>query len=314
MKLNSIVTAASALLLSVPAVFAQQGTAYPAQDGKGITLSTEYEASFIYPYEKIKGQAIQGADYYKGYVLSLRNTGVATILKYEDGKLTPVSNFKLASYHKNNHANVASFGKKYDRKDPLPLAYVSHCQKALIDGKKDLLFVERISEDMKSSTLVQTIFYDDVNKDFDYALQWVVDGKYLYGFGNTTKDRDLQGNRHRVIKFLLPDIDQKFVTLRPEDALENYCIEDSGFTYGTIGQGLCIHKGHLLMPSGLGDANYPSYLWVWNLKTRRMDSVLDLGAKTKGEPEDLMRVKGNHYLLQGQLGVFTLDYKIKKTL
>ncbi|MBQ5597116.1 MAG: hypothetical protein IIU66_01325, partial [Clostridia bacterium] len=38
--------------------------------------------------------------------------------------------------------------------------------------------------DMKSSQLVQTIYYDDVNKDFDYALQWVVDRKnrMLYGY------------------------------------------------------------------------------------------------------------------------------------
>lgn len=314
MKLSFIAPLSAALILSSGVSFAQQGVAYPAQDGKSITLDTDFDASKIYDYEKIKGQAIQGADYYKGYVLSLRNTGVATILKYKDGKLTPISTFKLGSYHKNNHSNVASFGKKYDKKDPLPLAYVSHCQNKPIDGKKDLLFVERISKDLKSSTLVQTIFYDDVNKDFDYALQWVVDGKYLYGYGNTTKDRDLQGNRHRVIKFLLPDVKEKFVTLRPEDALENYLIEDSGFTFGTIGQGLCIYKNHLLMPTGLGKEDAPSYLWVWNLKTRHMDDVLDLGAKTQGEPEDLMRVKGNHYLLQGQIGVFTLDYKIRKRL
>ena len=29
--------------------------------------------------------------------------------------------------------------------------------------------------DLSGSSLVQTIFYDDVNKDFGYALQWVID-------------------------------------------------------------------------------------------------------------------------------------------
>ena len=95
--------------------------------------------------------------------------------------------------------------------------------------------------DLSGSSLVQTIFYDDVNKDFGYALQWVIDqeNKMLYGYGNTINNSDTL-NRHRIIKFRLPALsDGSFVVLKSEDALENYLIEDvSDFRFNPIGQGL----------------------------------------------------------------------------
>jgi hypothetical protein len=151
-------------------------------------------------------------DCYKKYVVSLQHTGIATIWKY-DGKekLEKISSFELATHDPVNHSNVASFGvEKFDRKDPLPLLYISQCHKKPYNGLKDVLFVERINPDMKGSTLVQTIYFEDPNNLFGYALQWVVDtrNQCLYGFGNTTKDKDLEGNRHRIIKFRLPKISE----------------------------------------------------------------------------------------------------------
>ena len=97
----------------------------------------------------------------------------------------------MASFHQNNHCNVVSFSRTfYDKKDVFPLLYVSQCQRGRINGRKDVIYVERIANDLKSSELVQTIYFKDVHQLFGYALQWVVDtnlayavGKFLQGIG-----------------------------------------------------------------------------------------------------------------------------------
>ena len=173
----------------------------------------------------------------------------------------------------------------------------------------------QLNPDMKGSTLVQTIYFEDPNNLFGYALQWVVDkkNKMLYGYGNTTKDKDLEGNRHRVIKFALPKLSDSdangMVVLKESDALENYVLEDNGLSFATIGQGLCIWKDRLMMPTGLGTEQYPSYLFVWDLKNKRPVEVLDMSIGTTGELEDLAHFKGKKYLVQGQDGLFLMKYK-----
>jgi hypothetical protein len=178
-----------------------------------------------------------------------------------------------------------------------------------VNGYKDILYVERISPDFSSSELVQSIYYDDTGKDFGYALQWVVDRKhgYLYGYGNTINNTD-PANRHRIIKFRLPRLsDGEFITLRPEDALENYTIEEvSGFSYNPIGQGLDIRGTKLYMPTGLGYSEYPSILYVWDLRKHTME-VVDLSTATKGELEDVSVLGRGKLLLQSQDGLFVVE-------
>lgn len=255
---------------------------------------------------KQKGHSYQGMDVYGKHLVSLQDKGIATIYKLSGkGKYTKVSQFHLATYDPVNHANVLSFGvEKYDKKDPFPLAYVSQCHRKPYNGLKDVLFVERIAPDMQSSSLVQTILYDDKNGDFGYALQWVIDldGQFLYGYGNTV-DNTNPANRHRVIKFRLPKLsDGEFVTLKPEDALENYLIEDYGFSFNPIGQGLYVYKNKLYMPTGVGKYETPSIMYVWDLVWKSME-VVDFTRCTAGELEDIGRYKG-HFILQGQDGLF----------
>ena len=253
-----------------------------------------------------KGYSYQGMDVHGRWLVSCQNQGIATVYKLSGKRFKPVGQFHLASFHKNNHANVVSFGaEKFAPKDPLPLVYVSQCHKKTVDGRKDLLYIERIAPDFKSSELVQTVFYDDVNKDFGYALQWVVDTEngFLYGYGNTINNSD-PANRHRIIKFRLPSISEGAqVVLKPEDALENYLIEEiSDFRFNPIGQGLYIWKGKLYMPTGLGDAKNPSILYVWDLKEHRM-AEYDFSQCTTGELEDIGR-RGRWFYIQGQDGIF----------
>ena len=258
-----------------------------------------------------KGFAYQGMDIYGKYMLSCQNQGAASVYRLSGRKFTRVGQFRLASFHKHNHANVVTFGlEKAAGNDPLPVAYVSQCSKHTVDGRKDVLYAERIAPDFSGSTLVQTIFYDDCNHDFGYALQWVIDReeKMLYGYGNTVNNTD-PANRHRIIKFRLPSLSEgEQVVLRPEDALENYLIEDvSSCRFNPIGQGLYIHKGRLYMPTGLGKADTPSILYVWDLKNRSMHEV-DLSGVTTGEFEDISR-SGNYFYIQGQDGLFRLHRK-----
>ena len=276
-----------------------------------VPLSTDtFSNRHITAFEKAN---YQGMDCWKYYVVSLQDTGIATVWKY-DGKdgLEKLGKFNLATHDPVNHSNVCSFGvEKADKSDPMPVIYVSQCHRKPYQGRKDVLFVERILPGLQGSELVQTIHFDDVDGLFGYALQWVVDrqNKVLYGFGNTTKDKDLEGNQHRIIKFRLPKITEGDVVFGKDDIIETYVVEDHGLKYATIGQGLCIWKGRLMMPTGLGTPEYPSYLFVWDLKNRKPVEVLDMGLGTTGELEDLAHFKCNRFLVQGQDGLFEMKYR-----
>jgi len=217
-----------------------------------------------------------------------------------------ISQFHLTRFAAWNHANVACFGvEKAEKGDPFPVVYVSQCHKVQGPDGKDVCYVERIAPDLGSSVLLQTIVYEDTRGDFGYALQWVVDRRHrmLYGYGNTVNNND-PSNRHRIIKFRLPKLsDGERVTLHPEDALENYTVEEaSGFRFNPIGQGLLIKGNRLYMPTGVGTEKHPSILYIWDLKKKRMETV-SLVEETTGELEDIGR-DGRDFILQGQDGLF----------
>ena len=256
--------------------------------------------------------AYQGMDIYGRCMVSCQNQGVASVYRLCGKKLRREGQFHLASFHEYNHANVATFGvEKASNDDPLPVIYVSQCNKHLIDSRKDVLYAERIAPDFSGSELLQTIFYDDANHDFGYALQWVIDREeqILYGYGNTINNSD-PNNRHRIIKFRLPALSEgDLVVLKPEDALENYLIEEvSPFRFNPIGQGLYIRKGKLYMPTGVGKTATPSILYIWDLRKRSMEAI-DLSAVTTGEFEDISFSSGYFYI-QSQDGIFR--FKLKK--
>ena len=271
-------------------------------------------SSYFGDLQGVKGKAYQGMDINGDYMVSCQHTGITTIYDISKGSPEKVSQFNLASFHENNHCNVVSFGiEKAEKSDILPLMYISQCHKKPVNGKKDVLFVERVLPGMKSSELVQTIMYDDVNKDFGYALQWVIDtkNKMLYGYGNTINNND-PANRHRVIKFHLPKLsDGDFVVLKSEDALENYTIEEvSDFRFNPTGQGLYIYKGKLYMPTGVDTEKKPSILYVWDLNTKTMETV-DLTKITKTEFEDItfykQEPKGkSSFIIQSQGGLYKI--------
>lgn len=266
---------------------------------------------------KLEGQpktGYQGCEIYGDYFLSGQDTGFLTIYDITTNGLKKKSGpFKMACWNKSNHSNVFSFGNlKYAADDPFPLLYVSQCQRQTINGMKDVVYVERISVDMKSTTLVQTICFKDRKHLFGYALQWVIDrdNNYLYGYGNTVGNSNPL-NKHRIVKFRLPSLDEStdgVVYLTEEDLLENYLIEDTyAAPFMPIGQGLFIRNGRLFMPTGFGTEKAPSLLYVWNLQNRSMQNIIDLRKATKGELEDCAAYRGD-LMIQSQGDVWRLHF------
>ena len=248
------------------------------------------EVQKIADLQGFPGQSYQGMAIWGDYVVSLQNTGLATVYRLYPDSLQKLCQFPLASQTKENHANVAFFGmERFDKKDDFPLLYVSQCSKQRYNGMKDVCFVERISLTAPPE-LVQTIVLDDDEGLFGYALQWMIDRKrgLLIGYGNTVENMG-KGNRWRTIVFPMPKLsDGPVVHLQPKDALDNYCIQDLDprFPSNHIGQGACVIKDQMFIPVGVGTEKHPSILYVWNLRKKRLDHILNFQQQVPHEFED----------------------------
>lgn len=269
------------------------------------------------PLSGWKGQAYQGMAIYKDYMLSLQNTGLATLYAIDNSGLTEIKKIQLESHAKTNHSNVAFFGiERYAAGDELPVVYVSQCYNGVVGGRKDVCYVERISLD-GSSRLVQTIVFDDSRKLFGYALQWIVDydRRLLIGYGNTIENLNPE-NRFRIVTFRLPRLsDGEVVTLTESDIIENYTIQDytSEFPSVQIGQGACVRDGMMIMPVGLGTKQHPSLFYVWDLRRHRLVNRLDWTAAVPYEFEDCDFHGRDLYIQTNGNGVYVVrDKKTKK--
>lgn len=255
-------------------------------------------------------EGYQGFDIWGDYALSAQNRGTACVYRMEEDSFAKLGEFKFESWDEHNHSNVLSFLPVFGQEgDPLPLVAVSRAQRGTLNGLKDEIRVERILSDFQGSQEVRIIHYEDTAHDFGYALQWVVDREngFLYGYGNTI-DNTNPANRHRIIKFAIPDVladGPHMITLRREDALENYLLEETlKEPFMPIGQGLFIRGGKLYMPTGFGSSRAPSLLYVWDLQKRSMETV-DLTRSTFSELEDCSWHDGG-LVIQAQSGLWKI--------
>lgn len=260
----------------------------------------------------------QGMDCWNEYIVSLQNEGMATTYKYDGMTVAKIATFKLGSYGDKNTAKAASFSNQFfSREDKMPLLFVSQSHNEAVGGQKDVIFVERISTNMKSSKLVAKIQFKEANKLFGNTLQWVVDkeNKFLYGFGNTIDDSNAS-NKHRLVKFKLPTIAVKAksktiqtITLSEKDLLENYLIEDYCLMFKSMAShGLMVKYGLLYMPIGKGTNSQPSTMYVWNLAKRKLQNAIDTSASTTGELTDCAECMGE-LLIQSQDSIYKLRFE-----
>lgn len=275
---------------------------------------TDASVQKIADLQGVQKQSYQGMAIYGDYLVSLQNTGQATIYRFQNDKLQPVRQFPLASHTAENHANVAFFGtERYHKSDQFPLLYVSQCSKQLYRGMKDVCFVERISL-TDEPQLVQTIVLDDPDGLFGYALQWMIDAKHnrLIGYGNTIENMG-KGNRWRTMVFPMPKLsDGPIVHLNPRNALDNYCIQDLDprFPSNHIGQGACIKGDQMFIPVGVGTEQQPSILYVWNLKKKQLDRIHNFQQQVPHEFEDCKPYRRS--LIMQTNGGGVLRFKPKK--
>ena len=119
-----------------------------------VTFTTE-RIEKLGELEGFPKQSFQGMSIYGDYLVSLQNTGLATIYRLTDsGKVPPaperskerIHQFPLASNHKANHANVADFGiERVAKDDVLPVLYVSQCARERYEGTRAVTVIMRAS-------------------------------------------------------------------------------------------------------------------------------------------------------------------------
>ena len=104
---------------------------------------------------------------YGDYLVSLQNTGLATIYRLTENGKERIRQFPLASHNKVNHANVADFGiERVEKDDVLPVLYVSQCSRDRYEGMKDVCFVERIR--LERMTIMG--YANFVSKSYGYGM------------------------------------------------------------------------------------------------------------------------------------------------
>ena len=228
----------------------------------------------------MQGLAISG-----DYMFTLRNTGICVVIDLSTEKL--VAEFPLGSHGKNNHSNVAFFGRdKYDESDIFPLLYVSQCrQKPVTELNHDgldtlvrLCFAERILTDSLSrpcgSELVQVINYEPENWN---SRLWAGDVKNpgrVFCYGNIVGN-EAEGNRIIINEFKLPEFskDKFIVRLSDADIIETVYAdeafpESARGPQNTILQGAFVYDGVLFLPTGTGSMKHPSELFFIDLNKR----------------------------------------------
>lgn len=300
-------------LLLVCPFFLQAKNEYKYSGKKIFFKDNELKCHWLGPLYKEGKNSFQGMDIFGNYLISLQNTGIATLYDFNGKKLNRRGTFHLASYSETNHANVACFGNiYYDKRDKLPLLYVTRCHPALLNGMDKLLFVERIDPDKMTAQPVQKIWFNDVNHRYGRSTQFVLDRQtnMIYTYGNSI-NVNTTINRHPIMKFRVPKYDgpqDSLVILTEADALEFYYIEDYyNKPFNPVVQGAYVKNGLIFFPTGVGKPETPSILYVWDTTKRSMQNELDLTKATFKELEDCSEYKGS-LIIQAQKNLFKIDF------
>lgn len=244
---------------------------------------------------RYEGQSAQGMDIWKDHAFLLNDRGFCRV--YDFMRERVVGGFPLGSYHRNNHANCASFGVEYPAENTaFPALYVSECRKPY------RCFVESVRLD--GATLVQTIRYREGDKE-SVVHDWIVDRqkKKLYAVTRSVAPKGKNAvDSVCIIRFRLPALGEGDVTLSGEDAETRFAI-----ALPNLLQGGTIHRHRLYLPVGLHAGNEHRSdarraMIVVDLRCRCIAHIIDLEDAVRNEPEDAAFWGGRLMLFCGQTG------------
>lgn len=265
-------------------------------------MKTTKFMDFINPTEQFceKRRAAQGFAIYEKYGIILYHTGVCALYDLETRDPEPLDVIKLASYNDGqpdkryvNHANDAMFAGKLP--DGRPLLYITSGNSGEADehGLIARCEVEAITiapdetGKMRIATeAIQTIAYknDGMEQTRWQTPGWgwpasLVDEKkgYYYMFSSRYRTKidfmdKYDENNYILTRFPLPDIGKRYVTLTPEDIVEQFELPfDVLFT-----QGGTLKDGIIYYTFGCGKPHYPDAIRIIDANAGQLIGRVDL--------------------------------------
>ena len=196
-----------------------------------------------------------------------------------------------------SHMNNINCGEKLNRTDVYPLLYVSQT------SDSHSCFVIRLSDDISSYDLIQTIKYIGTKHHTNSNYDWFIDlrNHFVYTYGKhdgILEDRE-------IVKFRLPSVESKEVFFTDHDVIDSFILKNM-----SIYQGSRIIDGLLYAPVGYGNYSFPGYLKIINLDKKTV--VMDISI-TCGEPESIGQYKDGVIICGGgdNPGYYFIQFKSK---
>ena len=260
-----------------------------------MTVYSQERKAFSFPGER-NNKTAQGMAIYKNSAFLFNDEGHCRI--YDLKKKQLISEFKLASASKSNHANCAYFGISFPKGNKkYPALYISE------SSGPSRCFVESI--DNNGSQLIQTL---QVKIFGNYTQNWFIDHmqECIYTIASTSPDEldSIGSKRYLINKFPLPSLDSISVIFTEKDIIDQFEI-----LFPNLLQGGTIRNNYLYLPVGLH--KFPGSevrkdkdraIIIVNLKTKQIEKIIDINQSVPYEPEDVDFYKGRLLLYCGQEG------------
>lgn len=207
------------------------------------------------------------------------------------------SEYDISSAYVDNHVNACCFGNEYARGNDIPYIYITECRN---DCR---CFVEEIKPD---TTILKQSIRAVINGSPLRVIDWVVDNtsNRLYAITRTDKTLKTEGySKNTVIVFRLPAIEEgKEVILGSTDIEYKYVLN-----FPNILQDAKIKEGKLYILTGLHQSRADHVdggraIIVVDLKTRKIQKLIDLTYVTVNEPEGIDFYNNKILVFCGQEG------------
>lgn len=230
-----------------------------------------------------KGGA-QGMDIYDDHYLFQAGLSNNTIYVFDLEELTNLGaiSFSIPAGEP-SHMNNINCGEKFNHSDVYPLLYVSQT------SGSHACFVLRLSNDLSSYELIQTIKYIGNQHHINSNYDWFIDitNRFVYTYG---KYNGLLEEREIVI-FPFPSIVTDEIIFTDQDVIDSFTLESM-----SIYQGSRIINGLLFAPVGYGNSKYPGILKIIDLEKNLLVQEYAISC---GEPEAIGQYKDGAIISSG---------------